>query len=160
MFPDVDHWPLGPLVNNNEQSYILHTDGKEVLWGLWTDEKNPYRWRNLFSQSKISLESSPKWMSDQEQKIISVHFCKTGNTRIYYSTEQGWHSGESAHCPLILQIGGLQKRLEANVDEVEGGFNHYCQEESCFRKTFQFAFSRKSSDFPWENKKKKNTSQK
>lgn len=41
----------------------------------------------------------------------------------------------------------LPKRLEANADEVEGGFNHYGQEESYFRRTFRFTFSRKSDDF-------------
>lgn len=33
IFPDVDHWSLGSVVNNDVQSYILHTDGKKVLWG-------------------------------------------------------------------------------------------------------------------------------
>lgn len=83
-------------------------------------------------------------MSAEEQKKIPVNFCKNGDIGVYSSAEQGGHSSlfptDSTNCC-------LPKWLESNADGVEEGFNHYFQEETYFRETFQFSFSRTSNDF-------------
>lgn len=87
---------------------VKRSCGERSFFGLWT-QKKLCGWSNLCSQSFVALESSSKWTAVEEQKKISANFCKIGDTWLYGSTEQGWHSEESVWSPLLPQITGFQQ---------------------------------------------------